>query len=216
MSAPPTGKFQDHYTILGVDAGAETEVIQRAYARLLEKYGPDNIDTRDDERLAVVNTAYETLSDPELRKAFDALKGTSANSARPKFSGVEFFDGLGREVELRLALLCVFYDRRRNKPLTPSLSMRHIEGILEASPEALNFALWYLKQRGFVANDDRSSLVITVEGMDFLEAHPPAPESVMAFIKPAAISGRQLPSKPEPAKVDSETQDIMALTSSLK
>jgi curved DNA-binding protein len=216
MSAPPAGKFQDHYSILGVDAGAATEVIQRAYARLLEKYGPDNIDTRDDEKLAVINTAYETLSDPELRKEFDALKGVTGDVARPKFTGVEFFDGLGREVNLRSALLCVFYDRRRTKPLTPSLSMRHVENILEAPPEALNFALWYLKQRGFVGNDDRSSLVITVEGMDFLEAHLPAPESVMAFIKPAAISGRQLPLKPEPAKLDSETRDIMALTSSLK
>jgi curved DNA-binding protein CbpA len=216
MSPSPAGKFQDHYTILGVDAGVETEVIQRAYARLLEKYGPENIDTRDDERLAVINTAYETLSDPELRKAFDARVGTTGDSARPKFSGVEFFDGLGREVALRMTLLCVFYDRRRTKPLTPSLSMRHVEGILEAPPEALNFALWYLKQRGFVANDDRSSIVITVEGMDFLEAHPPTPESVMAFIKPAAISGRQLPPKPEPVELDSDSRDIMALTSSLK
>jgi len=205
MSAPPAGKFQDHYAILGVDAGAETEVIQRAYARLLERYGPDNIDTRDDEKLAVINTAYETLSHPDLRKEFDALKGITGDGGRPKFTGIEFFDGLGREAGLRSALLCVLYDRRRNKPLTPSLSMRHVESILEAPPEALNFALWYLKQRGFVGNDDKSSLFITVEGTDFLEAHPPAPETVMPFIKPAAISGRRLPLKPAPEKLDGDS-----------
>lgn len=209
MSAPPAGKYNDHYSILGVDAGAETEVIQRAYARMLEKYGPDNIDTRDDEKLAVINTAYETLSDPDLRKEFDALKGITGDAGRPKFTGVEFFDGLGREVALRSALLCVLYDRRRNKPLSPSLSMRHVESILEAAPEALSFALWYLKQRGYVGNDDKSSLLITVEGMDFLEANPPAPERVMPFIKPAAISGSQLPEKPAPATVDGDSMHEM-------
>jgi DnaJ-class molecular chaperone len=91
MSAPPAGKYNDHYAILGVDAGAETEVIQRAYARMVEKFGPDNIDTRDDEKLAVINTAFETLSDPELRKEFDALKGIRVDVGRTKFPGVEFF-----------------------------------------------------------------------------------------------------------------------------
>jgi curved DNA-binding protein len=204
MSAQAAGKFQDHYTILGVDAGAEMEVIQRAYVRLAEKYGPENIDTRDDEKLAVINIAYETLSDPELRKEFDALKGVTGDSGRPKFTGIEFFDGLGREAGLRFALLCVLYDRRRNHPFTPALSMRHVESFLEAPLETLNFALWYLKQRGFVGSDDKSSLLITVEGMDFLEANPPAPESVMPFIKPAAISGAKLPVKAAPPKLDAE------------
>lgn len=38
MSAPLAGKFQDHYTILGVDPKATLEAIQTAYARLERKY----------------------------------------------------------------------------------------------------------------------------------------------------------------------------------
>jgi curved DNA-binding protein CbpA len=201
MSAPTAGKFQDHYSILGVEAGADTDVIQRAYARLLERYGPDNIDTRDDDKLAVINTAYETLSDPKLRKEFDALKGITGDAGRPKFMGIDFFDVLGREVGLRGALLCILYDRRRNKPTTPALSMRHIEAMLDAPIEALTFALWYLKQRSYVTNDDKSNLQITVEGMDFLENHRPNPDDVMPFIRPAAISGRQLAPKPASEKL---------------
>jgi hypothetical protein len=117
---------------------------------------------------------------------------------------------------VRAALLCVLYDRRRTKPLAPALSMRHVESILETPPEALSFALWYLKQRGYVGNDDKSSIHITVDGMDFLEAHPPAPETVMPFIKPAAISGGQFPVKTAPAAPDGDSQDIMTLASSLK
>jgi hypothetical protein len=59
---------------------------------------------------------------------------------------------------------------------------------MEAPPVRLNSALWYLKQRGLAASDDKSSLQITVDGMDFLETAKPLPEDVMPFIKPAAIA----------------------------
>ena len=65
--------------------------------------------------------------------------------------------------------------------------MRHLETIVEATPAELSSALWYLKQRGLAASDDKSSLGITVDGMDFLESKQPAPEAVMPFIKADAI-----------------------------
>lgn len=187
MSAPLAGKFVDHYVILGVDPGADTETIQIAYQKLYEKYGADNIDTADAGKLESIQGAYETLSDPYLRKEFDAIKGVSNSGGKPMFTGLGFFDMLGQEVGLRGALLSVLYDRRRAKPFTPALSMRQLEGILDASVEAMNFALWYLKQRGFVGSDDKSSLLITVAGMDFLEQNRPNPEEVMPFIRPSAI-----------------------------
>ncbi len=189
MSAPLAGKFVDHYAILGVDPGADTEAIQLAYMKFYEKYGADNIDTADAAKLDQIQAAYETLSDPELRKEFDAIKGVSRDSGKPMFTGMSFFDMLGQEVGLRGALLSVLYDRRRAKPFTPSLSMRQLESILDASVEAMNFALWYLKQRGFVGSDDKSSLLITVAGMDFLEQNRPNPEEVMPFIRLTAIMG---------------------------
>jgi hypothetical protein len=53
----------------------------------------------------------------------------------------------------------------------------------------LTSALWYLKQRALVRSDDKSSLHITVDGMDFLEGKKPTPDDVMRFIKPDAIAG---------------------------
>jgi len=81
--------------------------------------------------------------------------------------------------------LCVLYDRRRTRPFTPSLSLRQVENIVDATTEELNFALWYLKQRGFATNDDKSNLQITVEGMDYLETTHPSAQVVMPFIKEA-------------------------------
>jgi len=193
MSAPLGGKFQDHYTILGIEPKSDSETIQRAYAKLAQKYRPSNALTGDAELFESVNTAYETLSDPELRSIFDKLRGLGQDVSLPKFSGFQFFDALGREAVRRAAILCVLYDRRLTKPAAPSLSMRHLETIVEATAAELSSALWYLKQRGLAASDDKSSLQITVDGMDFLESKQPSPETVMPFIKEAAIAVAQAP-----------------------
>ena len=75
MSAPLTGNFQDHYAVLGVEPKSDSETIQRAYAKLAQKYHPNNASTGDAEMFQNVNAAYETLSDPELRGMFDKVKG---------------------------------------------------------------------------------------------------------------------------------------------
>ena len=189
MSAPLAGKFQDHYSILGVDPKATSEIIQSAYAKLAQKYRPDNPETGDFDKFESINLAYEVLSDLNLRREFDKVKGLDQETA-VKFTGAAFFAELGRGVHLRTALLCVLYDRRRLKPFTPSISMRQLESMLEATSDDLNFALWYLKQRGLVMMDDKSSLQITVEGMDFLETGQPEAESVMPLIKADSIAAK--------------------------
>jgi hypothetical protein len=188
MSAPLAGKFQDHYAILGIDSKSDSDTIHQAYSKLAQKYHPNNAATGNAEMFEAVNSAYETLSDPDLRFLFDRVKGVGQDDGGPKFSGRGFFDALGREARLRSVILCVLYDRRLTKPTTPSLSMRHLEVIVDAKAVELSSALWYLKQRGLAASDDKSSLQITVDGMDFLENNKPAPEDVLSFIKPAAIA----------------------------
>lgn len=188
MSAPLAGKFQDHYAVLGIEAKSSSETIQQAYARLAKKYHPNNAVTGSAEMFEAVNKAYETLADPQLRAMFDKVKGGGQEDGNPTFSGVEFFDALGREGLRRAAILCVLYDRRLRKPSAPSLSMRHLELMVEATEAELSLALWYLKQRGLAASDDKSSLQITVDGMDFLETNKPLPEDVMVFIKASATA----------------------------
>jgi hypothetical protein len=204
MSAPPAGKFQDHYAILGIDPKSDLETIQRAYAKLVQKY-PNNSATGNPEMLDALNWAYEVLSDREQRSVFDKMNGDGQRADIPKFSGVDFFDALGHEAALRAAILCVLYDRRLNEPSRPSLSTRHLELIVEASAVRLSSALWYLKQRGLAASDDKSNLQITVDGMDFLVTKSPLPVDVMPFIKPAAIAISQIrPPQAQPVHAHSE------------
>jgi hypothetical protein len=206
MSSQVAGKFQDHYNVLGLDPQSDSGTIQQAYSKLAQQYHPNNPDTGNEEKFEAVNLAFEVLSDPALRQGFDKLKGVGREDGVPKFSGLRFFDALGRESGLRSALLCILYDRRRTKPFTPSLSMRNIENTLKATTEELSFVLWYLKQRSLVANDDKSSLQITVEGMDFLENNRPSPELVMPFIRPAALDTPQALPETPPTPVAAEDE----------
>jgi hypothetical protein len=182
MSGGAAGKFQDHYSILGVAPDADLETIRAACDRLTEKF------SGEETKVDALKQAYEVLSDPDLRAAFDKVKGVDIEVGGPKFSGAEFFQALEQSAGLRAAVLSILYDRRRVKSFKPSLSMRHMDAMVNVSGEALNFALWYLKKRGFVTYDDKSSMEITVEGMDFLEQNRPVPEIVMRFIKQESVA----------------------------
>jgi len=66
----------DYYAILQVAPRAEKEVIQAVYRRLAAKYHPDvDASPGASERMKQLNAAYEILSDPEKRKAYDLYRG---------------------------------------------------------------------------------------------------------------------------------------------
>jgi len=197
MSSGPAGKFQDHYVLLGIETNADSETIQAAYSRLAQKFHPNNAEFGDKTKFEAVNMAFEVLSDPSLRASFDKVKGVDHEAGNPKFSGPGFFQALEDGAALRSAILCLLYDRRRIKSFKPSLSLRHLEGMLQVEVDELNFALWYIKQRGFAVNDDKSSMAITVEGMDYLEKNRPSPEAVMKFIRADALLNTTAAVKPQ-------------------
>jgi curved DNA-binding protein CbpA len=63
----------DYYAVLELPASATLHQIKRSYRRLVRLYHPDlNTHARDD-RIKKLNEAYEVLSDPTRRAAYDAL-----------------------------------------------------------------------------------------------------------------------------------------------
>jgi curved DNA-binding protein CbpA len=183
MSSSPAGKFQDHYLVLGVEASADSETIQRAYTKLAARYHTHSKDTADPDKFQAVTQAYEVLSDPAARATFDSVRSGPAKEPPPQFSGAEFFTALAGEMARRQCILCLLYDRRRTRPLTPSLSARTIESMMKATQEEIQFSLWYLKQRGLAVSDDKSNVQISVQGMEHLERELPAPDSILSLLK---------------------------------
>jgi molecular chaperone DnaJ len=64
----------DYYQLLGVDRGAGSEEIKRAYRRLARQFHPDvnGNDPEAAERFKEISKAYSVLSDPEKRQRYDA------------------------------------------------------------------------------------------------------------------------------------------------
>jgi hypothetical protein len=70
----------------------------------------------------------------------------------------------------RLGVLALLYNRRRANEDSPGMSMLELEKRMAFPREHLNFALWYLRAKGFVTQQDNSDCGITAEGIDFIES----------------------------------------------
>lgn len=89
---------KDYYEILGVSKDSSEKEIKKAYRKLAKEYHPDhNKSPEAEEKFKEVGEAYEVLSDPSKRKAYDQFGhagvdgfGASAPGGAPGggFSGV--------------------------------------------------------------------------------------------------------------------------------
>ena len=72
---------EDLYEILQVHPSAHPEVVQAAYRRLALLYHPDKDPSpKATDLMAQLNRAYEVLSDPEKRAAYDSSRGAQGNT----------------------------------------------------------------------------------------------------------------------------------------
>jgi curved DNA-binding protein CbpA len=189
----------NYYDLLQINPRAETEAVERVYRMLASRYDPENRESGDPERFQVLREAYETLRDPVRRARYDAELEQGQASPLSIFLGKEFTDGIDAEAKIRVGVLCLLYSKRRANPDFAALSLLDMENLMSFPRERLLFAIWYLRAKRYIMQDDRSSFIITAEGVDFLESQLPTNQmlykifraseaGVMTF--PKALAGK--------------------------
>lgn len=93
---------KDYYEILGVTKAASLADIKKAYHKLAMKYHPDRNkgDKEAEKKFKAISEAYEILSDPQKKAAFDqyganAFDGGYSQQSQSGFSGFNFNNGFG-------------------------------------------------------------------------------------------------------------------------
>ncbi len=167
---------QDLYDVLQVSPRAHPLIITKAFRLLAALYHPDNTQTGDAERFKALAQAYAVLSDPARRAAYDrehVVSATLQDSFGPAVEG-EPLESVSRrhgdDVEMRHVILQALYDVRRRQPYKPGLSLMVLAELVGCPIAELQYTLWYLRGRHYIDTTNDSDLVITVEGVDALEA----------------------------------------------
>ena len=84
---------RDYYEILGVARAASDEDIKRSFRKLAQQWHPDvNTSTEADLRFKEINEAYQVLSDPQRRQAYDMFGHAGVGGAG---QGFDPFGGFG-------------------------------------------------------------------------------------------------------------------------
>ena len=176
-TAPPdTGEaevFVDYYELLQISPNAEPETIHRVFRIMASRYHPDNKETGDNEKFLLLTKAYAVLSDPARRASYENLHRNQRAQPLPVFGLKEFADGLEGEVNRRLGILSLLYNRRRTNPENPGISLLEFETVMSFPREHLEFAIWFLREKQYIRTGNNSDYYIAAAGVEYLEAEVP-------------------------------------------
>jgi hypothetical protein len=159
----------DYYEILQLSPKADPDTIHRVFRALAQRYHPDNRESGNEEAFKQVMAAYEVLSDPERRAAFDARR-LDCNKIRWRiFNQAQAAVGVEAEKRKRQGVLSLLYTKRLGEPQQPFMGLPEFEALLGCPREHLEFTLWYLKENGLISRADNGQYGITVKGVDHAE-----------------------------------------------
>jgi curved DNA-binding protein len=166
----PDAQPIDYYEMLQVSSSADPETIHRVYRLLAQRFHPDNKESGNARRFQELHEAYTILSNPESRARYDIVYEQRRQQRwRLVASGVDSENDFETEQLVRLTVLEALYTHRRLEPGNPGIFATDLEALIGRPREHLEFTLWYLSQRKFLLRGDSSQLVITAEGVDYLE-----------------------------------------------
>jgi len=161
--------FTDYYEDLQVSPNADNETLERVYRLLAKRYHPDNGQTGSIDKFDLITQAYQILSRPEKRAAYDSTYEEAKAHQWKALSGVSSSQGFKDDTRLRHSILSILYVERRNGSSDSAIGMWRMEKILGWPEKILEFHIWYLKEKGLVQRTDTGGYAITAAGVDIVE-----------------------------------------------
>jgi curved DNA-binding protein CbpA len=160
----------DYYEFLQISPNAKPDTIHRVYRFLAARLHPDNPETGDAEEFFHLKQAYDVLSDPERRAAYDAGRTKDGADVVPLSTTIDFMDSIEGELNRRLGVLALLYIQRRSNPYSPEVSLLEVERRMGFPRDYLEFTAWYLRNKGYITRADNSDFTLTADGVDFVES----------------------------------------------
>ncbi len=152
-----------------VSPNADLDTIHRIYRILAQRFHPDNKETGNSEVFRALLDAYQILSDPEKRAAFDIEHRSARRLTWKIFDQTTSAQGVEAERRKRSGVLSLLYRKRIAQPDQPAMNLKEFEDLLGVPKEHLEFTFWYLKEGQFVARTDNGRYSITLKGVDLAE-----------------------------------------------
>jgi curved DNA-binding protein CbpA len=160
----------DLYELLQISVNADQETIHRVYRMQAQRFHPDNQESGDTKKFRAIADAYAVLSDPEKRAQYDVYHH---RQRQDRWKLLEASPRTATDVQVeqltRLTVLEVLYTQRRLEPNTPGVFDRDLEELIGRPREHLEFTFWYLIAKQLITRGEQSRLMITAQGVDYLE-----------------------------------------------
>jgi curved DNA-binding protein CbpA len=179
--------FVDLYDVLQVSPSAEAETIQRVFRLLAQRYHPDNAETGNDNVFQQLLRAYDVLHDPVKRAAYDAQYRSQKKATFEVFDKNTEPNSKHAERKKREGVLGALYRKRQHAPTRPGMNLRELEDVLGIPKEHLEFAMWFLKEKGDLKSGDNGMFILTIQGALSYEdmVAPPETSGKTVYLLPA-------------------------------
>ena len=158
--------FVDYYEILEISPNANSETVERVFRYLAQRYHPDNGSTGDRVRFDLVLEAHNTLRDPGKRVRYDLEHKRHVSDLSKLAEEAGDSEGIDRDADIQARLLSLFYVQCRKNVREPGIGDGELSVLLDCPIEHLDFHLWYLREKKWIARREDGLLAITIEGVD--------------------------------------------------
>lgn len=164
------GNFVDYYEFLMISPTADRQMVEWAARLMLARYDPQKSKTPDEKKCELVKEAFRTLADPKKRATYDAELGKQKPAATVNVNAEVTAQDVADAHRLRQAIMTVLYQAIMRTPRDPDVGRTDLARAVGVTPQDLEFALWFLREKDLITATQAGSYAITVLGAEWAEA----------------------------------------------